>query len=174
MRVVIITGASGSGKTTIAKAVGTLFPDLIDVYHFDAIGVPSLDAMIAGWGSGEEWQRATTLAWLKHIASERERWTRPALLEGQMRIAFILEGLNAAGLTDARVVLVDCDDECRTRRLIQDRQQPALASSGMMSWATYLRDEASKADIEVLDTARMPVAKCTRVVADWLINIEYG
>ncbi|MEE7461055.1 hypothetical protein MFUR16E_06720 [Methylobacterium fujisawaense] len=136
--------------------------------------MPSPDAMIAGWGSGEGWQRATTLAWLKRIASERERWTRPALLEGQMRIAFILEGLNAVGLTDARVVLVDCDDECRTHRLIQDRQQPALASSGMMSWAAYLRDEASAADVEVLDTARMPVAECTRVVVDWLSDNDDG
>lgn len=124
--------------------------------------------MIAGWGSAEGWQRATTFAWLERIASERNRRSRPALLEGQMRIAFIQEGLDAAGLTDARVVLVDCDDESRTRRLVQDRQQPELASVLMKTWATYLRDEASEANVEVLDTALMPIAECVRLIIDWL------
>lgn len=138
------------------------------MYHFDAIGVPSLDAMIAGWSSAEGWQRATTFAWLEHIASGRNRRSRPALLEGQMRIAFIQESLDAAGLTDARVVLVDCDDESRTRRLVHDRQQPELASVAMKTWAAHLRDEASVANVEVLDTSLMPIAECVRLIIDWL------
>lgn len=38
MRLVILTGASGSGKTAIAEAVRVKWADLIDVLHFDRIG----------------------------------------------------------------------------------------------------------------------------------------
>lgn len=174
MRVVVLTGASASGKTTIATAVGMAWTDSVAVYHFDAVGVPSPDAMTAGWGSSEEWQRATTFAWLKRIASECDCQSRPALLEGQMRIAFIREALVAAGLTDARVVLVDCDDETRTRRLVHDRQQPEFCNDTMKNWAAYLRDEAYAANVEVIDTTRKSFAECVRSVVDRLSVVDKG
>jgi ATP-dependent Clp protease ATP-binding subunit ClpA len=62
MRQVVLTGASGSGKTAIAEAIRIGHPDLAEVLHFDSIGVPSLEVMVAGWGSGEAWQRAMTLS----------------------------------------------------------------------------------------------------------------
>ena len=45
MRLIILTGASGSGKTAIAKAIRIERPDLAEVLHFDSIGVPSPEAM---------------------------------------------------------------------------------------------------------------------------------
>jgi adenylate kinase family enzyme len=56
MRLVVLTGASGSGKTTIADAIKTGWPGLVEVLHFDQIGVPSFEAMVSRWGSGEAWQ----------------------------------------------------------------------------------------------------------------------
>ena len=41
MQLVVLTGASGSGKTTIAGAIKTGWPSLVEVLHFDQIGVPS-------------------------------------------------------------------------------------------------------------------------------------
>ncbi len=56
------------------------------------------------------------------------------------------------------MILMDCDDETRTRRLTQERGQPELANPRMMDWARFLRREAHEAGCEVLDTARVPLA----------------
>jgi len=53
MRLVILTGASGSGKTSIADAIKAERPELVEVEHFDSIGVPSSETMVAAWGPGE-------------------------------------------------------------------------------------------------------------------------
>jgi predicted kinase len=62
MPLVIMTGASGSGKTTIAKAIEVYHPS-ITVFRFDNIGVPSAEVM-ASFGTdhqpGGAWQRAMT------------------------------------------------------------------------------------------------------------------
>ncbi len=54
-RIVILTGTSGSGKTTIAVRLGAS-PPAMRVLHFDSIGAPSVADMIAGHGSPEGWQ----------------------------------------------------------------------------------------------------------------------
>jgi predicted ATPase len=85
-RFIILTGASGSGKTAIAEAIEAGRRGFFDLFRFDGIGVPSLEEMAAGWGSAEAWQRAMTLNWMARIAAVRT--TRRALFEGQMRLAF--------------------------------------------------------------------------------------
>jgi|SRR5271163_3749346 len=163
MRLVILTGASGSGKTSIAHAIKVERPGLAEVLHFDSTEVPSAEAMTAGWGSGEAWQRAMTLAWMARLSHMNGR-RRAILFEGQMRLAFVREGLSAAGIADFKAILVDCDDETRTRRLVANRNQPELANATMMNWAAYLRREAQEAGYEILDTSRAPLeASVTRV-----------
>jgi hypothetical protein len=158
MRLVILAGASGSGKTAIAEAIRIERPDLAEVLHFDGIGVPSPEAMVAGWGSGEAWQRAMTFSWMARIAAMHGQ-DRPVLFEGQMRLAFVREGLVAAGITDARVILVDCDDATRTHRLSANRDQPELANPTMMIWAEFLRREAKETGCEVLDTSQLSLER---------------
>jgi hypothetical protein len=157
MRLVVLTGASGSGKTAIADAIRTGWPALADVLHFDRIGVPSPEAMAADWGSGEAWQRAMSLEWMVRIAAMRGQ-TRPVLFEGQMRLAFLREGLTAAGIVDFHVVLVDCDDATRVHRLVASRMQPELANPEMLNWAAHLRREARDGGYEVLDASQIPLA----------------
>jgi RNase adaptor protein for sRNA GlmZ degradation len=154
MRLIILTGASGSGKTAIADAIETRRPGLADVLRFDRTGVPSPEEMVKGWGSGEAWQRAMTLTWIARIAALRGS-NRPVLFEGQMRLAFVQEGLKSAGITDARLILVDCDDETRVHRLIAHRKQPELANPAMMNWAASLRREAQAGGYDVLNTSKL-------------------
>jgi chloramphenicol 3-O-phosphotransferase len=153
MRLVILTGASGSGKTAIAEAIRIGRPDLAEVLHFDSIGVPTPEARLA-WGPEGAWQRAMTLTWMARIAAMSGQ-DRPVLFERQMRLAFVREGLLAAGIANARVILVDCDDATRTHRLVTTRHQPELATPTMMIWAAFLRREAQEAGCEVLDTSRL-------------------
>jgi hypothetical protein len=169
MRLVILTGASGSGKTSIANAIKVERPGLAEVLHFDSIGVPSPEAMVAEWGSGEAWQRAMTLAWMARIAGISGQ--KPAVLfEGQMRVAFLREGLRAAGISDFNPMLVDCDDETRARRLGVDRNQPELANARMMNWAAFLRREAQEAGYEIFDTSRSPLESSVAHVCSRLMG----
>jgi RNase adaptor protein for sRNA GlmZ degradation len=162
MQLVILTGASGSGKTAIAEAIRIEHPDLARVLHFDSIGVTTAEEMLT-LGGGGAWQRAMTLSWMTRIAASRgERG--PVPFEGQMRIAFVREGLLAAGITDARVILLDCDDATRVRRLVIDRAQPELSNPHMMTWAAFLRREARESACQVLDTSRLSLERCVEHV----------
>ncbi|PKA45472.1 AAA family ATPase [Rhizobium sullae] len=71
MPVAILIGASGSGKTTIARAVSERFRDNVEVLFFDRIGVPTFEDMVREYGSSEAWQRAKTIEWMKDISSVR-------------------------------------------------------------------------------------------------------
>jgi hypothetical protein len=168
MRLVVLTGASGSGKTAIAEAIRIGRPDLAEVLHFDSIGVPSPEERLA-WGAEGAWQRAMTLNWMDRIAALRGV-RRPVLFEGQMRIAFVQEGLLAAGITDARVILVDCDDATRARRLVTNRGQPELANQDMMTWAEFLRRETKESACDVLDTSRLSLDCCVEQVCPCLTS----
>jgi adenylate kinase family enzyme len=165
LALVIMTGASGSGKTAIAEAIEVNHPS-ITVFRFDTIGVPSAEAM-ATFGTGHQpggaWQRAMTLKWFERIASALAAG-KAVLFEGQMRIAFIQEALTAFKIKDARVLCVECDEFTRTRRLTYDRLLPELANESMMGWSRYLHQETVEAGYEILDTTNLSLAESVGVV----------
>jgi hypothetical protein len=76
-----------------------------------------------------------------------------------MRLAFAQEGLLSAGIADARLILLDCDDETRTHRLVAHRNQPELANPTMMNWAASLRRDAQAGGYDVLNTSNMSLRK---------------
>ncbi len=131
---------------------------MCEVRFFDSIGIPSAQVMAtyAGdFGPGGGWQRAMTMEWMQRIAPLLNSG-KTVLFEGQMRIAFIEEAIVAAGITNARIVLIDCSDSVRATRLTRDRQQPDLANENMMRWAHFLREEAKRGSHEILDTGSIP------------------
>jgi hypothetical protein len=165
MTLVIMTGASGSGKTAIATTIEEKYPS-ITVLRFDAIGVPSAEVM-ASFGSGHQpggaWQRAMTFQWLERIALILAG-SKNVLFEGQMRIAFIREALTASKIKNARVLCVECDDATRRRRLKNERLQPELANESMMGWSRYLHWEALDAGYEILDTTSLSLFDSVKYV----------
>jgi chloramphenicol 3-O-phosphotransferase len=166
---VVLTGASGSGKTTIALEVERAHHDY-DVFRFDTIGVPSVEVMSTfgtGYQPGGAWQRAMTLQWFDRIVPVVASGCR-VLFEGQMRIAFIREALSLHSISNVHVVLVECDDSRRDARLIHDRKQPELANESMKGWSQYLHSEAVEAGIEVLDTSEITVEQAVDHVLKYL------
>ncbi|NEI69621.1 AAA family ATPase [Rhizobium lusitanum] len=156
MSLIILTGASGSGKTAIAGAVARDHAQTVTVYHFDSIGVPSLDVMIRDHGSPEAWQRDKTVEWLARLAPQLRKG-RAVLLEGQMRPSFVREAAAAAKIDDYRLLLIDCDDATRAARLTVERGQPELADATMMNWAAYLRHEARSHGCAIIDTSGLSI-----------------
>jgi cytidylate kinase len=163
----ILTGASGSGKTALAEAIAARYGEQVQVYHFDSIGVPAREHMIAKYSSGEAWQRAVTQQWMERIAAT-PRLRRRVLLEGQMRLSFVIEAAAAVGITDYVLILVDCDDGTRTKRLFLHRNQEDLATPAMMNWAEYLRSEAAQLRCTVLNTAHLTLEQCVQRVWGYL------
>ena len=165
MPLVIMTGASGSGKTAIARVIEQDHPS-ITVFRFDTIGVPAAEVM-ATFGTGHQtggaWQRAMTLKWFERITRALTAG-RTVLFEGQMRISFIQEALTIFAIKNARVLCVECDDVTRTHRLTHDRLQPDLANESMMGWSRYLHEETIKAGFEILDTTNLSLADSVDVV----------
>jgi hypothetical protein len=109
-----------------------------------------------------------TLKWFERIAPIVASG-KAVLFEGQMRIAFIEEALNAFTIENARVICVERDDSTRTHRLTHDRVQPELANESMMGWARYLHQEAIDAGCEILDTTNLSLADSVRAVLDELM-----
>jgi len=156
MGLVVLTGASGAGKTTIAEAFARRYPRLAKVQFFDSIPVPSLDEMSAQYGSPDEWQRVKTIEWFHRLAAELQSHPN-VLFDGQTRSAFVRQGQQQANIENVRIVLIDCDDATRTRRLTHNRNQRELATERMMNWARFLRDEARREGETVLDTSLLLV-----------------
>lgn len=154
MRIIFVTGASGSGKTTLVRNIENKTDTGFGFYYFDNIGVPSIDDMITQYGSGDEWRRQTTTLWIDKILQENNHDI--AVLDGQMRVAFITEACRNVALNDYGIVLVDCNNEERKARLIR-RGQAELASDDMMAWAAYLRNEAKSMGATILDTSALSV-----------------
>jgi shikimate kinase len=166
MTVVILFGASGSGKTTIDQAIDKLHHKEFDVFYFDQIGVPSAEHMIEKYGSVEGWQRAKTIEWLGELAAMITPG-RSILFEGQTRLSYLIEAARAAGGFHYIPLLVDCDDRTRTSRL-SDRNQPELADENMMKWALYLRIEARNNSCEILDATNLSLEDSISHVVDLL------
>jgi thymidylate kinase len=163
LRFVVLIGASGSGKTTIARAIEERYRGDVQVFYFDRIGVPSVDRMVAEYGSGEAWQRAGTFQWMAKLAPLSGSG-RGLLFEGQTRLSVLAEAAAAVGITAYLPILLDCDDETRLRRLSLERQQPSLANENMITWANYLRHDAKERGCDILDTSAIGLDQCIAYV----------
>ena len=151
MPLVILTGASGVGKTSVAQAIEDLGTAIL-VCQGDRIGLPP-DEIMAGYGHTDEaggpTQRGFALYWLGIIADQLEAG-RPVLLETQCRIAFLREALSLHNIPGARIVLFECSDESREGRL-RLRGHPELANEQVKNWSRFLHAEAEESGLEVVE-----------------------
>ena len=165
MHIVVVTGASGAGKTTAVHILAARALPGIRCFYLDSIGVPTLEQMEADYGGSEQWQAWATTMWLRQLDGLDEA-VRVAVLDGQTRPSFVAA---AAGDLGRRVhtVLFHCDRIERERRL-QARGQPELATADMANWSTYLRGEADALGLPVVDTSRLTPEAAADRLADFI------
>ena len=154
--IVVVTGASGSGKTAAVRALDTRALPGIRCYYFDSIGVPSREEMERDFGGGENWQAIQTERWLERLASDPDG-AQVYVLDGQTRPSFISRSAARLRPGLVHIVLLDCAPAVRNTRLVTLRGQPELANPQMDCWAAYLRGQADALDLPVIDTTSLTI-----------------
>ena len=149
--ILVVTGASGAGKTATVRALDARGVPGVRCYYLDAIGVPSIDEMHRDFGSPERWQAVATRRWVDHFAANPDD-AELCVLDGQTRPTFVRSAAQDAGIHVARIVLLDCTPAVRRARLTGPRDQPGLSNPQMDCWAAYLRGQADALELPVIDT----------------------
>ena len=147
--ILVVTGASGAGKTTLVRALEVRGLPGVSCHYFDSVGVPSAEVMERDFGGGAAWQEATTRLWIGRLSSSPDR---VAVLDGQTRPSVVRAAFREAGIRRGAIVLIDCSAGERHLRLHGAREQPELATAHMDAWAGYLRGQADALDLPIIDT----------------------
>jgi hypothetical protein len=163
--VLVVTGASGSGKTAAVQALDAHGIPGIRCFFFDSIGVPTAEVMDRDHGGGEQWQAFATGEWLTRLGGLPDE-VRLAVLDGQTRPSFVFGAAPRAAPRAVHVVLFDCSSDTRAARLRGPRQQAGLANPQMDSWAAYLRGQADALNLDVIDTTTASVDETASRLGD--------
>ena len=156
--ILVVTGASGAGKTATVKELQARGVPGVQCFHFDSAGVPAIEIMERNHGSAEQWQASMTNHWLARLAALGSD-VRVAVLDAQTRPSTVFAAPGAGEAWRAHVVLFDCSAGVRAERLRGPRGQPELVDARMDQWAAYLRREADTLGLSVIDTSRLTVAE---------------
>jgi hypothetical protein len=153
MHILVVTGASGVGKTASVRALEARALPGVRCFYFDSMGVPTPEAMQRDHGSAEQWQAWATDWWL-HELDTLDPAVRVAVLDGQTRPSHVAAAAKAVNST-VHTVLLDCRQSEREQRLIGGRGQPELVTTEMNCWAAYLRGQADALALPIVDTSRL-------------------
>ena len=165
--IVVVTGASGVGKSAALAALEARAVRGLRCFYFDSIGVPPAEVIEREFGGGERWQAHATEQWLQRLSAESAE-NMVSVLEGSTRPSFVRAALARVPHARVQIVLLDCQSAVRAARLVA-RGQPELANPQMDSWAAYLRGQADALELPVIDTTHHSVAEVAeglRVVAE--------
>jgi dephospho-CoA kinase len=144
--ILVLTGASGAGKTTLVLKLNELALPGVEGINCDRVEIEKTDSA--------DRQADILRYWISHLS---QTGIELAVLDTQIRPHRALEVLNEAAVEYAQVVLVDCEPIKRNERLHMDRGQPELANARMDCWAAYLRGQADALKLSIIDTSNDPL-----------------
>jgi len=143
--ILVLTGASGAGKTTLTLKLNELAIPGVKGFNCDRVKIESDEV-------STDLQAEILRYWISQL-SRTEKGIELAVLDTQIRPHRALEVLSQTAINYAQIVLVDCDPVKRNERLRMERGQPELASSQMDCWAAYLRGQADALKLAIIDTS---------------------
>lgn len=154
--ILVVTGASGAGKTAAVECLQARGRPEIRCHFFDRIGVPSAEVMTRDFGGPEGWQADATYRWIERLAAATGDRALVHVLDAQMRPSFVRAALARVDAPVTQIVLVACSPAVRRRRL-SERGHPELATARMERWAAYLLGQADALELPVVDTSGLDV-----------------
>ncbi|GMU19716.1 MAG: hypothetical protein AMXMBFR12_09080 [Candidatus Babeliales bacterium] len=168
--ILFITGVSGAGKTTVLKQLcSKLAQQSVGCFHFDSIGVPSVEQMIQEYGGPSQWQQAMTEKWVNDLLSNHQD-EKLLILEGQVNLDFIKNACAKHNFKNYEIILIHCDDAIRHKRLRINRNQPELVNQDMDNWAHFLHRQAQQRNVTILDSGRLAVAQIVNKIVSMVQN----
>ena len=163
-KLIFILGASGSGKTINVKNIETKYPDKYHFAYFDQPKVPSVEEVLEKHGGWENWGIKRTNEWIKKI-KENYIENRVTIFDVHTKPENIENACKNFGITNYIVILLDCSDDERKKRLI-DRGQPNLINDSLLTWAQFLRDEAKKKDYTIINNTELTIEEGLKKVEE--------
>ena len=149
---ILITGASGAGKTSILTLLKKLLPSfLISINFFDSIGIPSLEEMIKKYGSVEKWQETTVHKWIKRLTHITDK--KLIFLEGQFNPEFAASQFRRLDIKRYLIICLHASRDVRENRLLELRKQPELINNDMENWAHFLKKKTIENHGIVIDNS---------------------
>lgn len=140
-----MTGASGSGKTTILKELEKILPGTqVSINYFDDIGIPSFEDMIKEYGSCENWQKAMTHKWMNKLSKIKDK--KYIFLEGSFNPEFI------KFKESYLLICIHTDRSIREQRLL-NRKHPELVTQDMENFALVLKQKTLNLGGIVVDSS---------------------
>lgn len=157
-----LIGASGVGKTTAAKLLENKKRNIKFIY-FDRENItPSKVEMIETFGSIENYQKHKTVELVKRMMDGYLN-KQSVLIDTQSRFEFIKDACKENQINNFQVILFDCEDLTRNKRL-NERGQPHLINQDMDNWAKFLREDCKKNNCSIIDTTNLTVDEMTNVL----------
>jgi dephospho-CoA kinase len=145
--ILVLTGASGAGKTTLTLKLKELAIPGVESINCDRVKIE-----VPETADSSDLQVGILRYWVSQLSQEKTK-IELAVLDTQIRPHRAREVLNQVGILYAQIVLVDCDPIKRNERLRIERSQPELATPQMDCWAAYLRGQADALNLSIIDTS---------------------
>lgn len=173
--ILVVTGVSGSGKTATVRALEARALPGVRCYHFDAVGVPSVEIIHRDFGGPGQWQAAMTRQWIDRLTADPDG-ADVYVLDAQTRPSFVRSAIEGTHTAIVRMVLLECAPAVRHARLAGPRGQPELSNPRMDCWAAYLRGQADVLDLPVIDTTNIAIDAVVDAIVVYVeqIRIERG
>src|SRR5262245_33574898 len=114
--ILVVTGASGSGKTATVQALEARALRGVRCYYFDVVGVPSVETMRRDFGGPEQWQAAMTQEWIDRLTADPDG-ADVYVLDGQTRPSCVHSAIERTPTARVRMVLLQCASAVRNARL---------------------------------------------------------
>ena len=142
MRLFLVNGASGAGKTTVSKALDGRTKEVTWIHPDGLMDTPNMES--------EEILRASLSLYLP------EDPAATVIIDCQIRPSSVGELVRSHSLEACTAVLLDCPREIREQRLL-DRGWSDQDFNKIETWASMLREEAQVAGHRIFDTSTMSV-----------------
>ena len=156
----LVTGASGVGKSTIAAPLQRALPQMA-VFDSDAL------LALQRFGPTVEWE-----AWL-HVAHSAAQGGRPTVLCGTVLPEWLSNAPGRDLVGDVHVLLLVCTDEARAQRLgARPSWRQSHSAEFIATHAAFAAALAGRGWAEV-DSSERAIEEVVADVARWAQNIEH-